>query len=396
MLKKILKKTITLGEVLISHLSMLSIRSKKIYVFGSWKGNKFSDNPKYLYLEAVKDSTIIPVWITRNKEIYRSMKSRGLRAYMYNSLQGIYYQLRASVYFTCMSRQDVLSLIMGNATRINLWHGVAFKKIMNDDKISPKHYGSNKMTSDLWKALNYLPRRKEYIVSTSEKISEIYRSAFGKKKENILQLGQPRTDIFFSNDFELEQLPFRNSVKKIILYMPTHRNEGRKQMALDRILDLDTLNRFCAQHNILFLIKKHYYHIRETEQLAAYEHIIDITQKDLDTQQLLKCADILVTDYSSCFIDYLLLDRPIVFYNYDYDQYVISDRDMYFDYDSTTPGPKAKNFQELIASLQSIVQRGNDNFMENRKAVRDIFYSADSQRKVSRQILDYVKTRILN
>jgi CDP-glycerol glycerophosphotransferase (TagB/SpsB family) len=167
-------------------------------------------------------------------------------------------------------------------------------------------------------------------------------------------------------------------------------------MSIDAILDLEVLNRFCAQHNILFLIKKHYYHIRESEQLAEYENILDITQKDLDTQQLLKCADILVTDYSSCFIDYLLLDRPIVFYNYDYDDYVLSDRDIYFDYDATTPGPKAKTFQELIASLQSIVQRGNDSFVENRKTVRDIFYSADSQRKVSRQILDYVKTRILN
>jgi CDP-glycerol glycerophosphotransferase (TagB/SpsB family) len=314
---------------------------------------------------------------------------------MYNSLPGIYYQLRASVYFTCMSKHDVLSLIMGNATRINLWHGVAFKKIMNDDKISAKPYESKKMTTDLWKALNYLPRRKEYIVSTSEKITDIYRSAFGKKKENILQLGQPRTDIFFTNDFDMEQLPFRKPGKKIILYMPTHRNEGRKQMEIGTILDLEVLNRFCAQHDILFLIKKHYYHVQETEQLTRYEHILDITQKDLDTQQLLKCADILVTDYSSCFIDYLLLDRPIVFYNYDYDEYVINDRDIYFDYNSTTPGPKAKTFQELIASLQTIVQRGNDGFVANRKAVRDIFYSADSQRKVSRQILDYVKTRIL-
>ncbi len=137
------KKGIVLFKMVINYLSMLSIRSKTIYVFGSWKGNKFSDNPKYLYLEALKDKRLTSIWITKNKNVYTTLKAQGFRVYLYKSLSGIYYQLRASVYFTCMSKQDVFSLVMGNATRINLWHGVGLKKILHDDKITKRKNKSN-------------------------------------------------------------------------------------------------------------------------------------------------------------------------------------------------------------------------------------------------------------
>lgn len=391
---QILKRGITLIEIIINHLSMLSIRSKKIYVFGAWKGNKFSDNPKYLYLEALKDKSLIAVWITRNKEIYTALKAQGFRVYLYKSIPGIYYQLRASVYFTCMSKHDVLSLIMGNATRINLWHGPGFKKILNDDKVTPRKYNTSSIKKYIWKTLTYLPKRKEYIVSTSDKMTEIFAKAFGKRKEKILQLGQPRNDIFFCDELEVENFRFKDSGKKVILYMPTHRNAGRKRMFIKKILDLELLNQFCKENNVLFLIKKHYYHNQETENLDSYENIIDITQKDYDSQQLLKYADILITDFSSCFIDFLLLNRPIIFYNYDYEDYILNDRDLYFDYNSTTPGQKATNFNELVTSLQNVLKEGIDPFVENRQVIKNMYYSENNQKKVGRKILDFVKENL--
>jgi CDP-glycerol glycerophosphotransferase (TagB/SpsB family) len=389
------KKGIVLFKLIISYLSILSIRSKTIYVFGSWRGNKFSDNPKYLYLEALKDKNLTAIWITKNKNVCTTLKALGYRVYLYKSLLGIYYQLRASVYFTCMSKQDVLTLVMGNATRINLWHGVGLKKILHDDKITQRKNNSNSKSAKkkIWKTLEAFPRRKEYILSTSDKMSEIFANAFKKEREKVLQLGQPRNDIFFSDEFEIEKFTLKDS-KKIILYMPTHRKEGKKKMFLNEIFNLNLLNQFCCEHHILFLIKKHYYHNQEIENLEDYDNIKDITQKEYDSQQLLKHADILITDYSSCFVDFLLLNRPVLFYNYDYEEYVVNDRDLYFDYETTTPGVKAKNFNELFVALSNFIIKGIDPFFEKREAVKNIFYSKNNQNKVGRKILDYVKENL--
>jgi len=390
---QILKKSVTLFEIIIAYLSVLSIRSKRIYVFGAWGGNKFSDNPKYLYLEALKDKDLTAIWITRNKNIYKSLRARGYKVHLYNSLPGIYYQLRASVYFTCMSKKDVLSLIMGKATRINLWHGVGLKKILNDDKITVRKHQSRSNTGKrgLWSKIKTLPKRKAYLLSTSDKMTEIFANAFKKNKNEILQLGQPRNDVFFNDELEFDNFEFKDAARKIILYMPTHRKEGKEPMFMDKLLDLNRLNKLCRENNVLFLIKKHYYHNHEVENLDAYTNVKDITQTEFDSQQLLKYADILITDYSSCFVDFLILNRPVIFFNYDYDQYILNDRDLYFDYDSTTPGEKVKNFGALFTALANILNNGNDSFAEQRKAVVNIFYSEDNQKQVGKKILDVVK-----
>lgn len=389
------KKVNTLVNLSINYLSMLSIRSKKIYVFGAWQGNTFSDNPKYLYLQARKDKSIKAVWITRNKQLYNHLKAHGLDVHLHNSLSGIYYQLRAAVYFTCMSKQDVFSLILGNATRINLWHGVGLKKILSDDKITRKssYEHSSSAGRKIWSKINAYPRRKQFILSTSDQMTEIFARAFNKEKQKILQLGQPRNDVFFCDDLEFDKFPYKGLSKKIILYMPTHRLEGKKRIILSDIFDLDVLNRFCAEHNFLFLVKKHYYHNQESEDLKNFKSIIDITNINFDGQVLLKHADVLITDYSSCFVDYLLLDRPVIFYNYDYAEYVINDRDLYFDYESTTPGEKVKNFPELLNSLHKIMVLGEDAFGAERKRVKNIFYSEDNQKTVGEKILSYVKEK---
>lgn len=383
-------------KILITYLSMLSLRSRKIYVFGAWYGEKFSDNSKYLFLEAIKDKSITSVWITKNKGIYIFMKKFGFKVYMYNSLKGVYYQLKASVYFTCVSRKDINALLIGNATRINLWHGVGLKKILSDNKINKtkKGNGINAFIRKIKKNVKRFPYRKEYILSTSDTMSKIFSGAFRRNIEKIWQLGQPRNDIFFDDTLELESFSIKEPGKKLILYMPTHRNEGKTSMFLESILDLRLLNEFCRENNVLFVIKKHFYHSTEKENLNSYTNVKDITQTEYDSQQLLKHTDILITDYSSCYVDYLLLDRPVIFYNYDHESYVLNDRDLYFDYNTTTPGEKVKNFKELYTALEKVLIEGIDPFAEYRQFVKNIFYSEDNQKKVGKKILEYVKENL--
>jgi len=72
----------------------------------------------------------------------------------------------------------------------------------------------------------------------------------------------------------------------------------------------------------------------------------------VDTYCLLNMADMLVTDYSSVYTDFMLLDRPSVFFTYDIEEYSRDTRDYYFEYDVYMPEARACTMDELIAGIE--------------------------------------------
>jgi CDP-glycerol glycerophosphotransferase (TagB/SpsB family) len=383
-----INKFIKIFKVLLSYITCLCLRNKRKVIFGAWFGNKFGDNSKYLYKIMLNHGDIKPIWITKNKDVYESMSKSGLEVYLNNSIKGIYHQLTASIYFTCTGKEDVSYYLLGNAQHIELWHGIPLKKIMYDDKISNDHnIDSDKKI--LKRIMKWPGKNSRYVVSTSEKISEIYTSAFNLNKSKIVQLGQPRNDVFFNDNIEDEDFPEEYKRKKVILYMPTHRNEGKSKIDIKEIFDLKRIDKACKENGWIFLVKKHYYHRDELTDLSKFSSIRDIAKQSYDSQMLLKYTDILITDYSSCYIDYLLLDRPIVFYNYDYDNYIMNDREMYFEYDNVTPGKKVKKYLELEKELINLIQNKKDDYKESRQNIRDLFYSKDNQNEVSEKIIEH-------
>ena len=364
--------------------SCLKARNPKIWIFGAWFGNKYADNSKYLFIEANKYKKIRPIWIADNQKVVDKVREDGYEAYMMHSSEAIRLQLEAKYFFTSTGFQDVAWEYTGNAITYELWHGIPLKKIGWDDTVTPKK--KNLVLYCIVDALRNIPRRKEYIIATSKAIKDIYMSCFKKDSKHVLIYGQPRNDCFYNGDSEIKNT-FSNG-SKIILYMPTHRNSGRTIIDCNKIFDLKALDAFCKDNDFVFLIKKHYYHRSEKTFLDNLSNIIDITDLEYDPQELLYATDILVTDYSSCYYDYLLLDRPILFYNYDYDNYIINDREMYYNYDEITPGIKAHTFNEFIDALKKTILDGDDPFVEERKKIKDLFYDRSGQKKVSPQIIE--------
>lgn len=389
-MKKILKKLGTFTDIILSYLTMLFKRNKSILIFGAWFGKKFSDNSKYLYLHALRDKSFRPVWITEDESVYKKLRDNKYEVYYKYSLKGILMQIRSKVYFTCTGRADVAYQFMGGAMQVNLWHGLPLKKIMYDDKISAKNIKTG-VFSKIKDKLFYIPLKNSMTVSSSPEITRIYKSAFKTAENNLLEMGQPRNDVFYLDFLEDKDFPYRYKTKKVILYMPTHRNEGKTKINITSLFDLKLLNEFCKKSDILFLVKKHFYHGNEPDAMDSFSNIEDITNVDLDAQMLLKYADILITDYSSCYIDYLLLNRPIIFYNYDYENYLLNDRELYFPYTKVTPGAKVTTFDELFKTLTSIINENKDEFYELRNEVKNLFYSKENQNIVGPQILDFVK-----
>lgn len=368
-----------LFKYILLYLSMLMPRNKKLLVFGSWFGEKFADNPKYLYLYCLKEG-YNAIWITRSEEVYKELQSKNLPVRMADSISGIWCCLRAKYVFYCTSVKDVINWAVGNAVIVNLWHGVVLKKFFYDDVNS--EYAKQKY--HIGEFLEKIPYRKLIMLCTSDLQKKIFESAFRLPVERIKVWGQPRTDIFYANSkYSLKK---KYESKKIILYMPTHRKAGTEKIECSKIFDFQALNDLCEKYNAIFLIKKHFYHKNEIEDCSNYPNIVDITTDVFDSQELLFDADILVSDYSSAYLDYLLLTRPIIFFNYDFEDYINNDRDMYLDYNDVTPGAKVHNYQQFSDELVKCLEHGNCE--KNYHNVRDMFFDKSIQMPVAQKILN--------
>lgn len=372
--EKIVNKIIGIIMFIMTNITTRIVkRDRTIWCYGSWFGEKYADNTKYQFecSNQINDE-VRHVWITRKEEIQKKLVDSGYECYLYNSLRGMWIQFRAGVFICTQGASDFNKYLVNNCLIINLWHGIPLKKILHDDKIAANKKRS--LQSKIYHKIVSNNRNEMYVVSSSETITEIYTHAFRKDREHILQIGQPRNDVFWK---ESESLPFLKAFegKKTIVYMPTHRCEGKLPIDINELFDLDRLDEFCGRNGYVFIIKKHFYHNRETvKDIGLYSNIIDITKENVDPQILLKNTDVLVCDYSSAYIDYLLLDRPIIFYNYDYENYLINDREMYFEYEQVSPGIKAKTFDEFMSALYEEIELGADRYREERGKVRTIFY----------------------
>ncbi len=382
-------------------IGKLTIRNRNKIVFGAWFGNKYDDNPKALYEYVVNNRKDIDAcWITRSKEVLSELKTNKYPVCKISSWRSLYYHLTAKYVVYCVTPQDlsnaILLPLLSGATFINLWHGIPLKKIGKDNQYDVNSFANeinknNRLIKNLLHT--YLVVRtkinKGYIVSSSDAISKIYQGAFGLYNDHILCLGQARNDYFYNNHINVFRERFKG--KKIIVYMPTHRNEGNSKMDFHDLLDLVKLNELCSDNNVVLLLKKHFYH--NTDPVVSdgeYSNIIELTHENVKTQELLDASDILITDYSSTYIDYLLLNRPIIFFAYDLEHYLSNDREMYLTFSQENiPGRICINHQELEDEIRSLLQL-KDSFEEQRNRIKDFYYNKDNQHPVSQKQIETI------
>lgn len=196
-----------------------------------------------------------------------------------------------------------------------------------------------------------------------------YAEGFGMPIEDVRAIGLPRTDKFFDAAYTeqtraaiLSDYPMLAG-KKVILFAPTFRgvNSLKAYFDWDR-LDFDAIANALGDEYV-FLIKPHPYIYWNLERPRFAEHaaMLEKAYRDHpgfyvdmgafpDINDLLLATDVLVTDYSSVVFEQSLLSRPIVFFAYDYDEY-LADRGFYFDFSEYTFGPIARTSEELIDRL---------------------------------------------
>ncbi len=379
-------------------ISYIFPKDKKLWLFGAWFGEKYSDNSKYLFEYISKEHPEIKaVWLTKNPETFNLVKKKGLNVCKTYSLKGIWYALRANVCVVSTSLRDINLYTTAKVKVVQLWHGIPLKKIMFDDKISFKHPGL--VRKILFIFFPFLKKDIYYsdalLIATSEEVQDKLASAFKVPRFNVKVTGYPRNDVFFHKEVENSKLVKRlkeekRKGKSIAVYMPTHRKEGKIDIGSLLLNELEFIDRKLEEINCVLLTKFHFYHSNKSEN-KDLRNIIFVNDEMInqDIYPVLKMTDILITDYSSVYFDYLLLNKPIIFAPFDIEEYLKGDREFYYDYNKVTPGPKCKNWVEVLNWIYKFIE--NPKLYEReRLKIRDIFHKyrdGESSKRVFNEII---------
>jgi CDP-glycerol glycerophosphotransferase (TagB/SpsB family) len=402
-LQKILKKSAESVRDYPRFLRTLLVRrNPKLWVFGAWFGNRYSDNSKYVFDYVCEhEPTIRAVWLSHNPDIVAQVRSIGREAYLADSPEGFQIGVRAGVTFINVDSPDVNRVAASGSIIVQLWHGTPLKKIQYDDRLNDNVSPIIPALKSLYvRAFPFARKDWDLIISPSPEVSQRLRTAFRAKQDSIVVTGYPRGDVILGQVRDVaelrERLHIQATFDRVVLYLPTHRGAGgpKYQFNIFEGLDVNALEEALARQNAVLLIKRHYY-----EQNApnlrddATSRIRLLTEPEApDINVLLPDADVLVTDYSSVYFDFLLLDRPIVFTPFDIDQYISKERSLYDDYNSVTPGPKCQNWNEAIAAIE-VALSGSDGYADARKAAT-LKFNAFVDTENSKRVVAAAKKRL--
>ena len=375
-------------------VSLVVPRSGRIWAFGSWYGGRFADNPKYFFLHCAsrEREAVHAVWLSMSSTVVRRIRALGFPAYHRLSPRGLWYALRAGVYIFDCRVMDVSSVASSGALKVNLWHGVPLKMIERDIPQSNNALAQANHGSPLVRAANkvlrpQLSERYDYILGTSRATCGRFARAFGVDTSQVINGGYPRTDVLLSRDdgarFRMPEeerviekcRAYAREGTRVMLYMPTFRDWRNDA---DRVIPIDwrALDGLLQAHGGALFCKLHPNDQARLPDLAGLSRV-HLIPSSVDPYPILRHTDALISDYSSIFFDYLLLDRPLLFYPYDLDDYRTFSRALYDDYDTVTPGPKAYDaagLERAITTLLSSYGEQSRHYAAERAAVRARFY----------------------
>jgi CDP-glycerol glycerophosphotransferase len=377
-LKKILKKAAKIPVLLIYHLFIFIRKTdRRIVIFESNLGRNYSGNPRFIYEEMVArglDKVYQCFFILEDVKTVLPGKVKKIKRL---SLSYFYVFAKAGIWVSD-TRMPLYLVKRENTVYIQTWHGTPLKRLALD-----LFQITMEGESDLEDYKNkFVQNTKtwDYLLSQNSYSTKIFRSAFAYQKE-ILEIGYPRNDILINknNEKSIGEIKRRLKLpidKKVILYAPTWRDNehyGPHQYKFSSKMDFSYLKEKLSQDYII-LVKAHYL-VSEQIDFGGFQGFLYQFGASFDIAELYLISDLLITDYSSVMFDYSLLNRPMIFYTYDLEQYKDKLRGFYFDFIGEAPGPIVTTTEQLATS---ILEYDSKNYEEKYKAFKDKYNHADS------------------
>ncbi|MEV5706855.1 CDP-glycerol glycerophosphotransferase family protein [Actinoallomurus sp. NPDC052274] len=375
--EKSLRETFTKRSTKMSVYNRFLIRlpiRRNTILFESHLGKQYSDNPKYIYEELRKSGAkYTAIWsyagssagYPKNAKLVR----RGSWSY--------YLALARAQYWVDNQGFPREAVKRPQTTYIQTWHGSAYK-LMGVDAPETKR-GTRAQRARLQEMVD----RFDYFLIRTEQDAHTLVRGLGVRAE-LVRSGYPRNDALVNRE---EPAALRKKLKltdgrKVVLYAPTFRTgpNGRPEKRYEVPFDMERFAHEFGETHIL-LVRPHYLStvVVPPSLRGTVRNVADVD----DVTSLLLLTDTLITDYSSIMFDYALLDRPMVFFAPDLEDYVHS-RGAYFDLAEHAPGPVVAEPDELFAALRDL---DDDKYAGQRRAFVERFGEYD-QGTAAKQVVE--------
>ncbi|HEO8420593.1 TPA: CDP-glycerol glycerophosphotransferase family protein [Yersinia enterocolitica] len=320
---------------------LLPLQTRKI-IFASDSRSEMSGNFQFVYDELLRRNL--------NYDYHLLLKKGVDEKKNYREIFSLAYHLATAKFIILDDFYPMIYplTIRKNAELIQLWHAVGAFKTFGFSRLGRPGGPSPKSKNH---------RNYTKAIVSSHNVAKHYAEGFGIDLEKVIPTGIPRTDVFFDKDYQeevrnnlYEEFPFLKG-KKVITFAPTFRGNGQMSAHYPmEVLNLEKLYNELKDEYV-FLFKIHPFVKNEFSIPYQFSDFFYDFSSYREINDLLFITDILITDYSSVCFEYALLNKPMIFFAYDVEEYVRT-RDFYYDYHSFIPGPLAKTTERMIDIIQ--------------------------------------------
>lgn len=335
-------------------------------LFESYLGNKIDCNPAAIYRELSTDpryANLRFVWVVGPKTPIPADVAEDPRVSLVRNRSDLYRRVLATAKYLVSNVSFAPYFVRREGQKyLNTWHGTPLKALGKDITSGFMPHGNI--------ARNFI--QSTHLLAPNKHTHDSLISGHdieGVFTGKVARLGTPRIDrmLAITPDRRSElfaQLGLTDDGRDVIFYAPTWRGSwDNKHFDREKLVnDLSAL----AKRNAHVVFRAH----RLTEALLkGVELEVTLVPADIDSYDVLGIADVLITDYSSIFFDFLPARRPIVFYAYDLDEYV-AERGLYFLM-AEMPGEIARTIDELGDCLNRAAETGIQDQLQYDKAIEE-------------------------
>lgn len=347
-------------------LGVVVPKDPELFVF---TGRQYGGNTAPLF-ERAEEFGVRAIWLSKRDDVVARGRPNVLST---RSLRGLWAAARAGAVVLTHSLGDLGPLLLpSRRTRlINVYHGMPIKRVSRAD---PAFFARRHARRDVAEMARY-----ECMIATSAATAKMFADTFGLPTERVYVTGQPRTDALFAapgEDFAARYAPPLPPHRRRVLYCPTWREGSATSLFPFADRDDQALDALLERLDAVLFVRTH---PNDPGRLQQRRTRVVPMQGDIveEVTDVLPRFDVLITDYSSVYYDFLLLDRPTIFLPYDLAEYARSPG-FYLPFSQIVAGPTPATAAEFHAALEQALAEPAAHAAERKRVQRLIYDYVDA------------------
>lgn len=372
--------------------------------------DQFIENSRALFEHVKADPAIRKLIFTRGMDAdFRIKGACNTRIVDLQSLPGLLLLARCGTYLlTNAIALDMswrwpgggFSVVRASLRRrllVNLWHGIPLKRLFAL---------ANPEQARQADRVAYRRRERAHyhgLIASSDIDSYAMAAMFYPIRHSSLWVtGLPRSDFLMMADAalpgflheEVEHIRQLKGMRRLVVYAPTFREAGLEGAQCYQFseAEIDRLKALMCSHDAVLGFRMHYFrkgdHVFNMERFIDGETIIDLGHTVIsEIAPVIRELDVLITDYSSVYIDALYLEKPVLSFAYDLEHYRSRQNGLLYDMQVAFPGPVVGEFEALLAALdRELGEKGRQAASERYQACRKMFFNHTDDNNCARVI----------